>query len=222
LFFPDIISGNDASKVQAVNKSSMGAPFDPDITMTTEEYERRLKDLNNNSQDSDFLYELGFLAIVHNDLDSAENYFNLAEEHNNYTVPFYKTYVNYHLASIFEKRGDLVKALDYYIKYNDAYYIHVIQGKIYEQNDEIEKAEKEYLMASEFILFDMYNTEPYLILARMFFNHKDFEKSEFYVRELFRYIGESRILEGGSLSFPVDDEIDKGYEILRNIKAIKK
>ena len=164
-------------------ESSYGPPSVPSVDRTNKEYQKRLNSISNNINNSDRLYELAYLAYINGDLDVAEKYFSLSLDVDNYTIPFYKTYLNYYLGRIDEVKGNLMAAQSHFSKLGSSYYMHLIQAKIYRTKGKIESAEHEYLLAQSVKLYEMYNITPYKLLAEMFIDLKNYNKARSYANE---------------------------------------
>jgi tetratricopeptide (TPR) repeat protein len=200
---------------------SYGSPSTPEIKTTDEEYQMRLSLLAKNIDNSDFLYELAYLALLKGDLDNSEEYFNLSLKHDNYTIPYYKTYIFYWLGEINEKRGNLFKALDYLIKHGDTYYIHLVMAKIYRTNKLYYLAESEYISAQQQPLFEECNYEPFELIIDMFLEIKDYKKAQYYVKSYIRTLKsfeEDYSCDIYEIGF--QEEIQKAEELLNKLDKI--
>ena len=194
----------------------------PDIDNTAEEYQNRLDKLIENSKNADYLYEFAYLALEMNELEKAEDYFNLSLKRNNFTVPTYKPSIYYWLAKIYEKRGDNFKAHEYYVKHGDLYFIHLIMAKMYISKEMYDLAEKEYWDVLELDLFEQCNYEAYPLLIDMYLDLEEFKNAKKCVKKYlktlksFEKIGSCDIYETG-----FKEEIKEAEALLDEIKKKK-
>ncbi|MEE9441982.1 MAG: hypothetical protein V3V99_04875 [candidate division Zixibacteria bacterium] len=219
--FASAIFADDSDSVE----SAFGPPSTPNITISKEEYQSRLKLLPKNETNADFLYELAYLAFYMDELDISEKYFLKSAEIGNYKIPFYGSeyYLNHWLGQIYEKRGELTKARQYYEQADDIYYIHLIKAKIFIESKNYDQAEAEYLKALRVELFELCNYEEYLTLINMFVEIENFEKAEYYAEI---YIKKMRALEAIQdelmYTYDFETEIAEAEKLLEEIKAKRK
>jgi|GEM_PF-5245431 len=199
-----------------------GAPDVPDINVTQEEYQGRLDKLIENSNSSDFLFELAYLALQFEDIKKAEDYFKLSLKRNTFSVPSYKPNINYWFGKIYEKKGDLFKAQEFYVKHGDAYNIRLIMAKIYRADEMYDLAEKEYLRALDSTLYEQCNYKLFLPIIEMYMEMEDFKKAKKYTK---KYLKELKYFEKEySCDIPKTEfqkEIKEAEELLDEIKKKK-
>ncbi len=204
---------------------SYGPPPVPSITVSEDEYKSRLKTLDQNKDNSDFLYELAYLAFQMKEYDKAEEYFKLSAEVNNYAVLFYSNadFLNYWYGCIYEERGSYDKALEFYKKADNSYYVHLIKAKIHRSNKDFERAEDEYKKALRVMLFEICNYESYVPLIEMSIEIEDYEKAEKYTIEYTQFL--FSIENDDSCGMWGDDisaEIEKANTLLKKIQERRK
>jgi len=161
-------------------ESGYGPVSCPNIDISTMELETRLRQLDSAGHNSDFLYELGYLAFQLDSFDLAEKYFHKSEEVDNFATPYYPTFINYWYGQIYESKGLLEKAKEHYTALNDPYYLHLIQAMIYENSGKIDSARTEYLKASEVQLFETVPCRPFWELTQMFLKAGSCSEAEYY------------------------------------------
>ncbi len=199
-----------------------GPPAVPDINVTTEEYQSRLDKVIENSKSSDYLYELAYLALQMEDLKKAEDYFKLSLKRDNFSESSYKPNINYWLGEIYEKKGDLFKAQEFYVKHGDIYFIHLVMAKIYRADEMYDLAEQEYLDALELDLFKRCNYEAYPLLIDMYMELEEFKNAKQATKKYIKRLKSFEKENSCDISkAEFQKEIRKAEELLENIKKKK-
>ncbi len=210
-----------ASSVLADN-IIIGSPDVPDINVTVEEYQSRLDKVIENSKSSDYLYELAYLALQFEDLEKAEDYFKLSLKRNNFSEPSYKPNINYWFGKIYEKKGDLFKAQEFYVKHGDVYYTHLIMAKIYQEGGLYDLAEKEYLVTLGVTLDERCNYEAYPLLIDMYMELEEYKNAK---KSTQKYIKRLKSFEKGNSCIisktELQKEIQEAEVLLEEIKKKK-
>lgn len=159
---------------------SYGPPNTPNINLDVETLNKYEQKLDEESINTDEIYELAYLYYHFNRFDEAIRYFKKSRELNNFSIQFYPTYLNLHLARIYEKIGELDNAEKYYKAYDDPYFLKLFQARKAKRNENFKLAENLYLEAQAIKLFEVMNTKPFKELALMFKEQGEYEKALYY------------------------------------------
>ncbi|MCK4956484.1 MAG: hypothetical protein KAS49_02525 [Candidatus Cloacimonetes bacterium] len=197
-----------------------GHPSTPNINLSYESYLNKADSINVFNNQSDKLYEFAYLAYEHGDYKRALKYFQLSENNNNFIVLFYPTYLNYWYGEVNKKLNNYEMALKYFNEYGDLYYIHLINADIYSNEGKLEKAENEYLLAQSVELYEMANYEPYLFLAKMYYNNNEYLKAKKYIEKYIRCAESEWNYGGFGYSSSTNEHILKAKKFLEEIQKL--
>lgn len=198
---------------------AFGPPSVPTVVVSATEHANRKKRFKAIESNADQLFELGYLAFQLGDYQNAETYFRMAAKTANFKIPFYGPTTNYWLAQTYEKSGNLDAAREYYLKYSDVYYLHLINARISEKVGDLKNAEREYLLAQSVQLYEMVNYDPYKLLAEMFFKHGDYANAKKYILNYLTCAEYERKSGGSGYLRANNQHIVKARQFLMEIEA---
>jgi hypothetical protein len=202
-------------------ESAYGPPNTPNINLSFETYLNKADSISLYNNKSDKLYEFAYSAYENEDYENALKYFQLSEKINNFTILFYPTYLNYWYGEVYKKLNNYEMSLKYFNKYGDIYYIHLINAEIHSNEGKLNKAENEYLLAQSVELFEMANYEPYLFLAKMYYNNNEYLKAKKYIEKYIKCAESEWNFGGFGYSPSSNEHILKAIKFLEEIQRLE-
>jgi tetratricopeptide (TPR) repeat protein len=198
---------------------SFGVPQLTELDISYAELDKRLREHENIKNNKDKLFELAYIAFELGKFDIAEKYLLETEKINRFSVSrsWYEGAFISLLAETYDRKGQFETARRYYGKLGDKYYLHLIQAKIYLLKNEIEKAEREYLLAQSVELYEEINIEPYKKLAEMFLLRANYIKAKYYIE---KYLKCAESARRGEQDFgsPCEGDVEVAKILLETIK----